>query len=74
MDKKGEPRSIRFRYITENTINEIASTEDMEWTETVEMLVNLGIQFWTSVNKNFILRPRYRTSLNRREDHSRDDV
>jgi hypothetical protein len=71
MDKKGEPKYVRFRLSTEHLIEEIATGENQDFSETVEMLTQFGLQFYNLVHKNFGLRPKYRTTQNGSEEGSR---
>ncbi len=71
MDKKGEPKYVRFRLSTEKQIEEIACIENQDQSEAIEMLTLLGIQFYNAVHKNFSLRPKYRTGQNNVEEGSR---
>ncbi len=71
MEKKGEAKYVRFRLPTERDIEEIASIENQDQSECIEMLVGLGIDLYNLVHKNFSLRPKYRTSKNGNEEGSR---
>jgi len=59
LDKKSDPRYIRFRHRTEIKIEEISLAEQKEFTEIVEMLVNLGLHEYEFIKKNFSIRPTY---------------
>ena len=59
MDKKTDPRSIRFDASIELKIEQICLAERKDWAEIVRLLVNYGLHQYDFIQKFLTIAPRY---------------